>query len=74
MHKKLVIEYEYAGRTSQVEFERTPTFYEQDEWIIFAKGVLADREVPYDRILELYTTETIMSVYDDGIKALANET
>ena len=73
MAKKLVIEYEYAGRVTPIEFDRSPTFYEQDEWVIFAKGVLADREITYDRILQLYTTETIFSVYEEGLKALADD-
>lgn len=73
MSKKLVIEYEYADKTSRVEFDGTPTFFELDEWVIFAKGILADREITYDRILELYTTETIFSAYEEGLKALADE-
>ena len=74
MNKKLVIEYEYADRAATTEFNNPPSFYNDDEWIIFSKGVLADRELQHDRILQIYTTETIYSVYEEGLKALADET
>lgn len=74
MTKKLVITYEAPlGGTGQEEFNNTPMFYSEDEWIIFAKGVLAHREIPCTRILELYTTEMVYSAYDEGLKALAED-
>jgi hypothetical protein len=72
--RKLVISYEYADRQTLIEFERPPSFYNDPEYVIFAKGVLADREITYDRILEVYITETFHSVFDEGLKALADET
>lgn len=71
--RKLIISYEYADHQTIAEFERPPTFYNDPEYLIFAKGILADREIPYDRILEVYITETFHSVFDDGLKALAND-
>ena len=68
---KLVIVYEGPmGGQGQVEFDGTPTFYNDPEYVIFAKGVLADREIEYVRLLEIYVTKTIYNVYDDGMKAL----
>jgi hypothetical protein len=70
-NSKLVIVYEGpCGGQGQVEFDSPPTFYNDPDYVIFAKGVLVDREVEYVRVLEVYTTKTLYNVYDEGLKAL----
>lgn len=68
---KLIVVYEGpCGGQGQVEFDGPPVFYNDPDYVIFAKGVLADREIEYVRLLEVYITKTVYNVYDEGLKAL----
>lgn len=73
---KLVIAYETPeGKTAQTEYGNTtlPTFYgdSQAQCITFVKGILLEREIPFNRILEVYINTVIYSAYDEGLTALA---
>ena len=69
--KKLVIVYEGPlGGQGQIVFESPPLMSDDQDCVIFAKGVLADREVPHTRILEVYITKTIYNAYEEGLEAL----
>jgi hypothetical protein len=68
---KLVIVYEGpCGGQGQESYDSPPVFYNDDDYIIFAKGVLVDRKVEYTRILEVYVTQIVYNAYDEGLKAL----
>lgn len=75
---KLVINYETeCGKEGTVEYGEgitLPTFYgtKDAQCITFVKGILAEREISYNRILEVYTTTTVYSAYEEGEKALAD--
>jgi len=76
---KLVINYETeCGKEGTVEYEpkgSLPTFYGQKEeqCLTFVKGILAEREIPYNQILEVFILNTIYSAYDEGLDALASQ-
>lgn len=75
---KIIIVVEYCGQETTVEYTpkgALPTFYGSgdEQCITFVKGVLFERAVPHDRILEVYTTKTIYSAYEEGLEALAEQ-
>lgn len=75
---KLVIVYEHGKNEATIEYGENitlPTFYgsKEEQCITFVKGILAEREIPYDRILEVYTTTTVYSAYEEGLEALAEQ-
>lgn len=71
---KLVIAYETPdGETRQAEYDSPPSFYNDKDYIVYAKGVLADREEPFKRIVEVYVQSVKYSAYDEGMKALAED-
>ncbi len=74
MASKLVITYEAPlGGQGQEEYNSPPMFYDDKDYIVFAKGILVDRGVPFTRILEVYTTSVKYSAYEEGLKALAED-
>jgi hypothetical protein len=69
---KLIISYETSeGETRQEEYRNPPMFYDDHQYVLFAKGVLAEEEKAYSRIVEVYVTSIKYSAYEEGLKALA---
>jgi len=72
---KLVITYEGpCGGEGRVVYEDPPSLCGKEESVIFAKGVLVDREITFNRLLEVEKSSVLYSAYDDGLKALSDET
>jgi hypothetical protein len=69
---KLIISYETSdGELGQVEYRNPPMFYDDHQYVVFAKGVLADEEKEYSKVVEVFTTSMKYSAYEEGLKALA---
>jgi len=74
MSSKLVITYEgQVGGQGQEEYTNPPTFYDDKDYVVYAKGILVDREITFTRILEVYTTSVKYSAYEEGMKALVED-
>lgn len=69
---KLLISYETPeGKTADVIYEDPPSLHSKQDGTVFAKGVLADRNISYNRILEIQRSNVIYSAYDEGLVALS---
>ena len=72
---KLIITYEGpCGGEGRVVYKDPPSLCNKEDSIIFAKGVLYDREIPFNRLLEVEKSNVLYSAYEEGLKALADET
>jgi len=68
---KLIISYETPeGKICDVIYEDPPSLHSKQDGTVFAKGVLADREIEYNRILEIQRSNVIYSAYEEGLVAL----
>ena len=69
--KALIVQYEDEDGVQTVEFEKPPTnFFNNNHYLTFAKGVLADLDITPIRILEVSVLEVIFSEEVKGLEAL----
>jgi hypothetical protein len=72
--RRLIITYEAANSASEEELviNEPPMLYDDFHYLIFAKGIFADKKVEYLRILNVSTVMNHWSLSEEGLKALNN--
>jgi hypothetical protein len=69
--KALIIQYEDEDGVRTTEYDKPPTnFFNNNHYLTFAKGVLADKDITPIRILEVSVLEVIFSEEVKGLEAL----